>query len=43
MWKKGRVVFMTCSGTGSMEASVMNLFTSKDTVLIILVEPLELA
>lgn len=34
---------MTCSGTGSMEASVMNLFTSKDKVLIILVEPLELA
>lgn len=26
---------MTCSGTGSMEASVMNLFTSKDKVLII--------
>ncbi len=33
--KRGRVVFMTCSGTGSMEASVMNLFTSKDKVLII--------
>ena len=26
--KKGRVVFMTCSGTGSMEASVMNHFWS---------------
>lgn len=33
--EKGRVVFMTCSGTGSMEASVMNLFTSNDKVLII--------
>lgn len=31
----GRVVFMTCSGTGSMEATVMNMFTSKDKVLII--------
>ena len=33
--ENGRVVFLTCSGTGSMEASVMNLFTSKDKVLII--------
>lgn len=32
---KGRVVFMTCSGTGSMEATVMNVFTPNDKVLII--------
>lgn len=31
----GRTVFMTCSGTGSMEAVVMNFFTSNDKVLII--------
>lgn len=31
----GRVVFMTCSGTGSMEATVMNVFTPKDKVLVI--------
>lgn len=32
---KGRVVFMTCSGTGSMEATVMNVFTNNDKVLVI--------
>lgn len=30
-----RVLFMTCSSTGSMEAVVMNCFTSEDKVLII--------
>ena len=33
--KYGRAAFMTCSGTGSMEASVINMFTPKDKVLII--------
>jgi aspartate aminotransferase-like enzyme len=32
---KGRVVFMTCSGSGSMEATVMNVFTPQDKVLVI--------
>lgn len=31
----GRVVFLTSSGTGAMEATVMNVFTPKDRVLII--------
>lgn len=30
-----RVVFLTGSGTASMEASVMNFFTSKDKVLVV--------
>lgn len=30
-----RVVFMTCSSTGSMEAVVMNCFTKEDKVLVI--------
>src|SRR5574344_209289 len=30
-----RTVFMTGSGTASMEAAVMNLFTSKDKVLVV--------
>lgn len=30
-----RVVFMTCSSTGSMEAVVMNCFSKKDKVLVI--------
>ena len=30
-----RAVFMTCSSTGSMEASVMNSFTTADKVLVI--------
>jgi len=30
-----RMVFLTASGTAAMEASVMNLFTAKDKVLII--------
>lgn len=30
-----RVLFMTCSSTGSMEAVVMNCFSSKDKVLVI--------
>ena len=30
-----KTVFMTCSSTGSMEAVIMNCFTSKDKVLII--------
>ena len=30
-----RVIFMTCSSTGSMEAVVMNCFTENDKVLII--------
>lgn len=33
--ESGRVVFMTGSGTASMEASVMNLFTEKDKVLVV--------
>ena len=30
-----RVLFMTCSGTGSMEAVVMNCFTNADRVIVI--------
>ena len=30
-----KTVFMTCSSTGSMEAVIMNCFTTKDKVLII--------
>lgn len=30
-----KTVFMTCSSTGSMEAVIMNCFTSKDKVLVI--------
>lgn len=30
-----RVVFMTCSSTGSMEAVIMNCFTENDNVLVI--------
>ena len=30
-----RVLFMTCSSTGSMEAVVMNCFTSEDKVLVV--------
>ena len=30
-----RVVFMTCSSTGSMEAAVMNCFSKEDKVLVI--------
>lgn len=33
--KNSRAVFMTCSSTGSMEASVMNCFTANDKVLVI--------
>lgn len=33
--KDGKAVFMTGSGTASMEASVMNLFTRKDKVLVV--------
>lgn len=33
--KGSKVVFMTCSSTGSMEATVMNCFTPKDQVLVI--------
>lgn len=33
--KSSKVVFMTCSSTGSMEAVVMNCFTKQDKVLII--------
>ena len=29
------VVFLTCSGTGAMEASLINVFTSNDKVLIV--------
>ena len=32
---KSRVLFMTCSSTGSMEAVVMNCFTKEDKVLVI--------
>lgn len=30
-----RAVFMTCSGTGSMEAAVINVLTGKDKVLVV--------
>ena len=30
-----KVVFLTCSSTGALEATVMNCFTSKDKVLVI--------
>lgn len=33
--KESKVLFMTCSSTGSMEATVMNCFTRQDKVLII--------
>ena len=33
--EKSKVVFMTCSSTGSMEAVVMNCFSAKDKVLVI--------
>ena len=33
--EKSRVVFITGSGTASMEATVMNVFTSKDKVIVI--------
>jgi aspartate aminotransferase-like enzyme len=33
--KDSRMIFLTASGTGAMEASVMNLFTQQDKVLII--------
>lgn len=33
--EKSRTIFMTNSSTGSMEATVMNCFTSKDNVLVI--------
>lgn len=31
----GRAVFMTCSGTGSMEAVIMNVFSHEDKVIVI--------
>lgn len=33
--ENSRAVFMTCSSTGSMEATVMNCFTKEDKVLVI--------
>ena len=33
--KNSRVVFMTGSGTASMEAGVMNFFTPRDKVLVV--------
>lgn len=33
--RTSRVLFMTCSSTGSMEAVVMNCFTEKDKLLVI--------
>lgn len=33
--KDSRVIFMTGSGTASMEASIMNVFTNEDKILII--------
>lgn len=33
--KGAKTVFMTCSSTGSMEATVMNCFTKEDKVLVI--------
>ena len=32
---KARVIFITGSGTASMEASVMNTFTHRDKVLVV--------
>jgi aspartate aminotransferase-like enzyme len=31
----GKVIFLTASGTAAMEASVMNFFSEKDTILVI--------
>ena len=33
--KDGRAVFLTCSGTGAMEAAVINCFTEEDRVLVV--------
>ena len=33
--KGAKAVFMTCSSTGSMEATVMNCFSKEDKVLVI--------
>ena len=33
--ENSRAVFMTCSSTGSMEATVMNCFSKNDKVLVI--------
>lgn len=33
--EKSEVIFLTCSGTGAMEASLINLFESDDKILII--------
>lgn len=33
--KDSRVIFLTASGTGAMEATILNLFTEKDRLLII--------
>ena len=38
--EESRVVFLTASGTGAMEAAVMNSFTSDDKVLLLMAEAL---
>ena len=33
--EKGKVILLTCSGTGAMEATIMNCFTKEDKLLVI--------
>lgn len=33
--EKGEIILLTCSGTGAMEATVMNCFTEEDNLIII--------
>ena len=33
--EKGEIILLTCSGTGAMEATVMNCFTKEDKVIVI--------
>ena len=33
--EKGEIILLTCSGTGAMEATIMNCFTKKDNLIII--------
>ncbi len=33
--EKGEIILLTCSGTGAMEATVMNCFTKEDNLIVI--------
>ena len=33
--ENGKIILLTCSGTGAMEATIMNCFTKKDNLIII--------